>query len=259
VRPYGIQDPNCGLKQKIAGGSDEAPLSALTGFRVGPSVAQHFSSPTEKILRPFVSDGCSASPDGIPLTKENAAWRECCVAHDLEYWLGGTPAQKAAADKGLKACISEKGYPTIGRIYKAFVKKFGTSRSAQGYRWGYGWNYRRNDTPLTPEEENQVVDLYGVSRKEFVRDWISSRSVLKHVCDTYDPVFRGFSSDEVSIYRELNLSLKKDETIEWARAGYFNLIRREYAVKLEDCSEPVILVFERGSASKPKIFGNCVR
>jgi hypothetical protein len=93
-------------------------LSALTRLRVGPSTPDI----EKRLLRPFFSDGCSESPDGMP---PDDTWQHCCVEHDAKYYLGGTEGDKRAPDEELAACITNTGHPTAGAIYKAAVQRFG--------------------------------------------------------------------------------------------------------------------------------------
>lgn len=85
----------------------------------------------------FVSDGCTLSTD--------AFGQECCVLHDLAYWLGGTRAEKLAADQRVYVCTKQKSrwYAPIqyfgvriggGRFVPDFILN-------KQFRWGFGWDY----------------------------------------------------------------------------------------------------------------------
>src|SRR5882762_2733440 len=58
---------------------------------------------SEGPLRPFSTDGCSLFPDHSLISK--ADWCQCCVAHDLAYWRGGTADARLKADQELSACV----------------------------------------------------------------------------------------------------------------------------------------------------------
>ena len=45
-------------------------------------------------LRPFVSDGFSVFPDGA--IRQSTLWLKCCIAHDLDYWKGGSYEERAS-------------------------------------------------------------------------------------------------------------------------------------------------------------------
>lgn len=106
-------------------------------------------------LKVFSSDGCSAFPDGT-LT-EKALWLNCCQAHDLTYWHGGTRQQRVKADLVLQACVAEAGEPEIAQIMLAGVRVGGTPYLPTGFRWGYGWRYPRLYGPLSEAELAQVA------------------------------------------------------------------------------------------------------
>jgi len=108
-------------------------------------------------LKPFVSDGCSAFPDGTLEQKE--LWLACCQQHDLEYWQGGTYQERLASDQALKACVANVGEPEIALLMLAGVRVGGTPYLPTRFRWGYGWPYPRLYGPLTESELSQVEKL----------------------------------------------------------------------------------------------------
>ncbi|MEK2687665.1 helicase [Bdellovibrio sp. GT3] len=101
-------------------------------------------------IRPFTSDGCSMSPNGID--DEPYAFLECCVKHDYAYWQGGTTEQKEQADQALRTCIASHSTETIGRIYYRAVSLGGGPQFSTQFRWGYGWEHNRGYKPLTSQE-----------------------------------------------------------------------------------------------------------
>ena len=107
-------------------------------------------------IAPFSTDGCSAFPDGTPA--QPALWRQCCIAHDLIYWAGGTADDRDAADLELQQCVSDAGEPLIAKLMFAGVRAGGAPYSLMTYRWGYGWHYLRGYAPLTEDEKQQIID-----------------------------------------------------------------------------------------------------
>jgi hypothetical protein len=79
----------------------------------------------------FTTDGCSMWPD--------SDWGHCCVAHDMEYWCGGTAAQRSAADKRLQQCLSDNGNPAMGTAMRIGTRLGGWWLLPLPWRWGYGW------------------------------------------------------------------------------------------------------------------------
>ena len=101
---------------------------------------QNPQNPTESIV-PFTSDGCSIVPDG---EWGDDAWRECCVLHDIQYWCGGSSADRIQADLDLQQCVAEKGYPIWGEIMYLGVRAGGHPVWPVPWRWGYGWEWYRS-------------------------------------------------------------------------------------------------------------------
>lgn len=93
----------------------------------------------------FISDGCSMFPD--------SDWAECCVAHDIEYWCGGTAIDRHSADSALRDCVARTGRPTLGWWMEKGVRMGGVPWTPTSWRWGYGW-----DWPTCYESEGKDGD-----------------------------------------------------------------------------------------------------
>jgi len=87
--------------------------------------------------RPFTTDACSLFPDGD--------WADCCIAHDIAYWCGGSFASRRAADRRLRACVAARhggcGGRTLGALMEAGVFFGGSPWLPTPWRWGYGHRY----------------------------------------------------------------------------------------------------------------------
>lgn len=90
----------------------------------------------------FKSDGCSCWPDG--------SWVECCVRHDLVYWMGGTSEERKAADRELTRCVSERGHPAVAQLMYIGVRVGGVWWLPTPFRWGFGWEYPQTGPPGRP-------------------------------------------------------------------------------------------------------------
>ena len=110
-------------------------------------------------LQPFTSDGCSRFPNGTPW--QNELWLECCTAHDLAYWKGGSYQERLDADRKLEACVARVGEPEVALLMLAGVRVGGSPFFPTPFRWGYGWPYPRHYGPLTNEELKQIEELKG--------------------------------------------------------------------------------------------------
>jgi hypothetical protein len=104
------------------------------------------------VLVDFKSDGCSKFPDG--------SYYSCCYLHDVAYWAGGTEEARELADKALRACVIEITHnEALAETMYLGVRAGGGPGLRTHYRWGYGWpfSYRKDYSPLTPEEQSQVA------------------------------------------------------------------------------------------------------
>lgn len=114
------------------------------------------SSPSS--LSPFHSDGCSLFPDASLISWHD--WCECCFAHDIAYWQGGTVAERKAADQRLHDCVKDKTENSaLARMMYEGVRFGGSPYFYNWYRWGYGWGYDRKYQALTGTEQQQAEKL----------------------------------------------------------------------------------------------------
>jgi hypothetical protein len=97
-------------------------------------------------VRPFITDGCSAWPDG-------PSYLECCVEHDLLYWCGGTAAEREAADDRFGRCVAERSSSFLGAWMRLGVRIGGHPIFPTPYRWGYGLEYSGGHATPDPDEE----------------------------------------------------------------------------------------------------------
>jgi len=110
---------------------------------------------TKSALSPFVSDGCSAWPDGTLAQKD--LWLKCCEVHDVAYWQGGTRLARLEADEALERCVADIGEPAMGVVMLAGVRVGGSPWWPSSFRWGYGWPWPRGYGELTNAEREQVA------------------------------------------------------------------------------------------------------
>lgn len=239
------------------GGPTEVRVSALSGLAVGGALKEVSGNGSGILaLRPFTSDGCSMSPDGVPRTPESQAWTRCCVKHDVKYWLGGPESEKKLADQELSNCLGQSGYPYFGWTFWFFVDAFGGPGSSKKYRWGYGWTQRRPYRALSTQEEKSVEELYGLRRSEVSDRLYRSTKALIQTCDQVDPAIGGFTPAEKAIYEFLSLRLAKAEIIDWATTPEWSSISGEVILKLKSCSKPVRFFFEN-SKSLSRVDSSC--
>lgn len=85
----------------------------------------------------FTTDGCTLWPD--------SDWGHCCVAHDMEYWCGGSAAERFEADRQLGICLAKNGNTAMGRVMRIGTRLGGFAVLPVPWRWGYGWYWPHSD------------------------------------------------------------------------------------------------------------------
>ncbi len=119
-------------------------------------------------LKDFTSDGCSSFPDGT--FQQKRLWRECCVIHDLAYWLGGTAEQRKNVDRALELCVAQVGEPSIAKLMLAGVRVGGTPWLPMRFRWGYGWPYLRGYKTISEDEKEVVFKKLKAAEKIVIKE-----------------------------------------------------------------------------------------
>lgn len=132
-----------------------ASRRAAEAVLLAVALAGCYSTPA---LQPYATDGCSLFPDRALIG--NADWCECCAAHDLAYWRGGTEDERAAADQALRECVTRKtGNRVLAAAMYQGVRAGGSAYFPTWYRWAYGWTYGRSYAPLDPGEQALAARL----------------------------------------------------------------------------------------------------
>lgn len=126
-------------------------------------------------LRPFESDGCTMSPDGT--LRDRTKWKECCVAHDLRLWGGGTKDERIQADLDLRACMNEKAGARIAKIFWLGVKLGSHSPiKLPNKQWGNAWYENSGYRALSAEEIDQLIlniqefDISPLIKDQYIRE-----------------------------------------------------------------------------------------
>jgi hypothetical protein len=109
---------------------------------VGPSQTATIKSPQPKQERQdpppdFKGDGCTFFPDGD--------YADCCLAHDRDYYRGGTKAERKASDKRLAQCVRGKGHKYLSRLMYIGVRIGGVAWLPTPFRWGFGQKKKKDD------------------------------------------------------------------------------------------------------------------
>jgi hypothetical protein len=97
-------------------------------------VAHSMYDLTKEKQRAFATDGCTMFVNG--------SWKECCIAHDHDYWQGGSAETRQESDERFKECIYTKtqNRPLSLGAYM-IIRIGGVPYLATPWRWGYGWSF----------------------------------------------------------------------------------------------------------------------
>lgn len=114
------------------------------------------------LLIPFTSDGCSMFPDGG--FTNNMGIQNCCVKHDVWYWMGGTEQEREQADLELYNCVVDLGHKKTADLMYPGIRMGGTPDVKTSWRWGYGWTKLRPYGPLNSTELEQVEKYWNLTQ-----------------------------------------------------------------------------------------------
>jgi hypothetical protein len=102
-------------------------------------------------LRPFVTDYCTAYPEGT--FRNRQLWRHCCLEHDLYLWVGGTRQDRLHTDLRLRSCVAATGEVLQSHLIYLGVRAGNYSPiKIPTKKWGHGWENRNPYAPLQSEE-----------------------------------------------------------------------------------------------------------
>ena len=104
---------------------------------------------------PANSDGCTFIGMAFRLfTKEkNLPFKECCIAHDKDYYYGGDVKLRHASDTKLRECVTEHGYPILAWIMWAFVHFLSGPKLLWVIPNPFPWHWEEKVTILPKEDE----------------------------------------------------------------------------------------------------------
>lgn len=128
-------------------------------------------------LSPFSSDECTYFPEGTH--SQPKLWAECCVEHDLKYWIGGTKSEQVTSDLQLKDCVSQKSSEFYGELmYRGVVLgHLSPIKSETRWSWGFGKPYRefqalsKDDKDLALEIIEQA-DIDPDMKRRFIKQYL---------------------------------------------------------------------------------------
>jgi len=136
------------------------------------------SASSASMLHDFKSDGCSLFPDGN--REDRNLWCDCCFAHDIAYWSGGTKTERMRADEVLRDCVLERtrNKALAAMMYEG-IRTGGHPAFPTWYRWAYGWSYGRGYQALAKEELQQAKEKLDEYFKKYPSGYCGNRSDQK--------------------------------------------------------------------------------
>lgn len=207
----------------------------LFGYLVGPNT-EKLNKP---VLRPFSTDGCSQSPNSV----NGVEIVECCVKHDIAYWLGGTKEEKEASDIQLGQCISDKtGNPIAGQVYLSGVGVGGSAKLPNTFRWGYGWDALRTYQPLSADDIGQAERMYGKNIERLKRMVDEKKYVINFELLTFDLASLNRFNDDLIVYYFLQNNLKRQDVVSYGQKLDLTSLSLRYVVGLSSCGNNVIKI-----------------
>lgn len=99
----------------------------------------------------FRSDNCTLFPNGN--------YADCCVAHDKDYYFGGSLKERRASDRRLRECVRSKGkgwkHQFLADLMYIGVRIGGVSFLPTPFRWGFGNAWPRK-APKKPPIDHET-------------------------------------------------------------------------------------------------------
>jgi len=109
-------------------------------------------------IKDFSTDGCSSFPDGF-IPTQSTEWLDCCIMHDVDYWIGGEEHLKDKADLELGICVENVSNNFLGFSMNIGVQLGGVP-SPMSWRWGYGWEAIIGYNPIDERQFKSAAAKY---------------------------------------------------------------------------------------------------
>ena len=128
-------------------------------------------------IKPFHTDYCTGYPEGT--REEPMLWANCCIKHDLAYYVSGTRKDRRKADKLLRSCVEKVSTKTRANIMYTGIVLGHLSPIKAKTAWGWAWkNFERKSFDELSDEQKQEalhaiyqsdVELYLID--EFLKEF----------------------------------------------------------------------------------------
>ena len=125
---------------------------------------------THAKLEPFETDTCTFFIDG--------SWSECCIEHDVRYWLGGTKEKMDESDLKLKKCVEEKSNNIWSSLIYQGVRIGHLSPIKSKYEWAWGWSEK--DKKFSPLDKKQKAIAVEALRDSGLKPEVVEAIIEEH-------------------------------------------------------------------------------
>ena len=162
---------------------------------------------------PFHSDGCSAYPDGT--ISQPKKWVQCCIVHDMSYWMGGVAEKKKEADELLKNCVAEETSELHGEFMRIGVTIGGQPLSDKiSWRWAYGFSHRKFDK-LTEADLLVIYNNLGTIMDDLIANFLDLDEQQKlYITNYYENLLNDFSSLDITNDKRIAFEAKVRQFLE---------------------------------------------
>ncbi len=96
------------------------------------------------------------------------------MAHDLDYWKGGSEAERILSDARIQACVTAAQGRGMADYMHTNVRWGGSPYWMSTYRWGYGWDYWDGLSPRGYKEstpgEQQLIEQAMPAALKLIED-----------------------------------------------------------------------------------------
>ncbi len=146
------------------------PMKLLTILLFTPFLLTHAK------LEPFETDTCTFFIDG--------SWSECCIEHDVRYWLGGSQERMDESDLKLRKCVEEKSNNIWSSLIYQGVRLGHLSPIKSKYEWAWGWS--EQDEKFSPLNQKQKAIAVDALRKSGLKPEVIETIIKDHELEVFE-------------------------------------------------------------------------
>ncbi|WP_127716847.1 hypothetical protein [Halobacteriovorax sp. HLS] len=128
-------------------------------------------------LKPFETDLCTMFSEETRDGK--ISWEDCCIKHDLAYWVGGTKDDMKRADLEIRSCVKSKGLSKLSYMMYLGIKIGHLSPIKNKYKWGWAYPKKaKTYFPISQQQEaiiKKQLETVSTIDQQLINDFIKFR------------------------------------------------------------------------------------